>query len=206
MSLEELNNILNLFDINMVKKENDIYFFSLDGKEKFVTCYYECMGSSLEEVDTTNIYELLSKKFFGVNNSDRYYDMFITYDKDMDTYNINRIRMENLTDNISKIFEIKHEERYTRYEYFVDDNDGYSYTVTITQSKTHNWCEIYFDELDMKKSNKAITYRASGGDVLEASSDALDYNVLLKKDSVISRMIDILTPHINTSLKKLIKK
>ena len=188
MTLEELNELLNLFDLNMIVKDNNVYLFNIKTDSKLDTYSIMLNGSELEQINTSNRAKLFKGYISKATEGNISYYLTIRYDENIDKYYFSKMSIENSKTDISKI--IIKDSNLDRIEYYVDNNRSYSYTLVLTKNNKSNWKEIYFDELDLNVSSSSNVYRVNGvDDNYEVLDDELDYIRICNQDPLIVEMI-----------------
>lgn len=103
MTLEELNELLNLFDLNMIVKDNNVYLFNIKTDSKLDTYSIMLNGSELEQINTSNRAKLFKGYISKATEGNISYYLTIRYDENIDKYYFSKMSIENSKTDISKI-------------------------------------------------------------------------------------------------------
>ena len=205
MTLDELNNLLNLFNLSMSVDNDNVYLYNLEDNSMLDTYRILICGSKPEEIKTSNRNELLKGCVFEAIQGTIKYFITIRYDDYTDKYYFSNMRIEDNENEISKMVDIKSNDAYNRLEYYVEYNYGkYSYTLVLTKNLEKNWKEIYLDELDLNNFTSPNVYRVDGTpNNFEISNDKFDYEKICSLDPLIIKIINYFSPEIKSFLPKI---
>lgn len=191
MTLEELNELLNIFEMYIVVKNKDVYFYDTNNTQLDVYQLTTDWDKIYEE-KSSSIFNLFKGYVFKVIKDDIIYEFQIKYDYNLNIYSFRNLFIHDNKNNVVKIIKIADDPSSKSIEYFVSyNNNNYSYNAVFTKSKDVDWKEAYFDELDLNKLKIANKYSVDGNkDNYEISQNEFDYTKLYKLDPTISKIIN----------------